>query len=302
MDKYPICKICGDVGVEPSHFWREHHVKEADYCRSHYPRVSKLTGESIVFKNRNQYFEADFNNKNELKKWVKDNPDQALSYCLSIIEKRLASGKCVYAPSQVETRSLCMPSVIWYQGACNYNNECEVMGAKSRFKYVDIPPIKRRTNIPFDIDTREQKPLEFALSKRVTLNYADYASSSNTRVFVERKSLPDFISTLSSGYDRFQREILRAAKDGNYIFIAVEESLTSALSFEYLPHISRKIKASSDFIFHRVRDLMQAHPNIQFVFADNRKHLMKLVEAVYSTKTPELYDWQFLLDSKKLIL
>lgn len=303
MDKaYNKCLLCGESSVQPSHFWKEHRVKEADYCTQNYPRFSKLTKDRIVFKNRNQYFESDFNNKNELKKWIKENPDTCLDYCLSLLERRYTTGKAIYSLSQVETRTLCIPSVAWYNSTCNYNVECESLGFKTRFRYLVEPVAKRAAPVKMQVDTREQKPLVFDSAVRQTLKYADYASELNPRVFVERKSLSDFISTLSSGYERFQREIDRAQVDNNYIFVAVESDLTPALSFEYLPQISRKIKASSDFVFHRVRELMQKYNNIQFVFLENRKQMVEFIKKLYLTKEPELYDWQFLLDTKKIVL
>src|SRR5687767_9759784 len=86
MDKdkcyYNECKVCGVKNPEPSHFWRNHFLKEADYCYTYLPRYSQQTGELINFKSREFYFSADFNDKNELKRWIKENKDKALSYCL----------------------------------------------------------------------------------------------------------------------------------------------------------------------------------------------------------------------------
>ena len=300
MDVYPNCKLCSEKDVAPSHFWKEHHIKESDYCLNNEPRFSKLTGDKIVFKNRSQYFESDFNGKNELKKWVKENKEIALEYCMSILTDRLTKGKINTSPSQVESRTLCMPSVLWYAEKCDWNKECLKIGLKTKFDYKSIPQFYSYQNLDIKIDTREQKPLKFSKSHIGTLKYGDYSCEYNNKIFIERKSLSDFISTLSSGYERFQREIERCEKDKNYLFVLVEQDLTSALSFEYLPQISRKIKASSEFIFHRVRDLMQKYFNIQFVFLNNRNEMVKFVESLYScANNPENFDWQYMLDSKK---
>lgn len=63
------------------------------------------------------------------------------------------------------------------------------------------------------IDTREQRPWHFppdvATVRRETLHTGDYALYSDEGFAIERKSLDDFIGTLSSGWDRFIREIKR---------------------------------------------------------------------------------------------
>ena len=136
------------------------------------------------------------------------------------------------------------------------------------------------------IDTREQKPLKF---KRETvsqkLDYGDYAFSHSEHTcncHIERKSLSDFIGTISGGHDRFINELERAKDNGAYLIVLVEEALTNALSFQYLPHISKKIRATPEFIFHRVRDLIQEYPNIQFLFVNGRKESSRIVELIFT--------------------
>lgn len=74
------------------------------------------------------------------------------------------------------------------------------------------------------IDSREQAPWAWAPSDAVTEMHAlvagDYALASDcepikgrdalaVRFAIERKSLDDFLGTISSGWDRFQRELTR---------------------------------------------------------------------------------------------
>jgi len=309
MDKYSYteCKICGALEIEPSHFWKEHHIKESDYCLNYDKRFSKLTGKIIFFKNRESYFSSDFNDKNELKKWLKENPEEGKEYALELLEKRFAAGKAFYAPSQVELRSLCSPNVLWYQKHFNYNLECAQMGFKTRFLYNIAKPLSY-TSKPLDlvIDTREQTPWKFDKVHKTTIKkveYGDYSCNNSkwSHVFIERKNLTDFINTISGGYDRFCREIERAAKDNNYLVILVESSINDALGFDMLPHVSKKIKANPAYIFHKVRALMQKYPNIQFAFADGRVKAVELVEKIYSLEIdPTTLDLQYLIDSKAL--
>ena len=63
------------------------------------------------------------------------------------------------------------------------------------------------------IDTREQQPWHFprhlAAVSRGTLSAGDYALEGDRGFAIERKSLPDFVGTISSGWERFRRELER---------------------------------------------------------------------------------------------
>ena len=63
----------------------------------------------------------------------------------------------------------------------------------------------------------------------------------------------------------------------------VEEKLTSALSFQYLPHISKKIKATPEYIFHNVRELLQSYDNLQFLFVDGRAEMTRIIESIFAS-------------------
>jgi ERCC4-type nuclease len=63
------------------------------------------------------------------------------------------------------------------------------------------------------IDTREQKPWslpqEYCDSVRGTLKTGDYAILGDNDFAIERKSLNDFVGTITRGWERFIREIGR---------------------------------------------------------------------------------------------
>lgn len=63
------------------------------------------------------------------------------------------------------------------------------------------------------IDTREQMPWSFPEDKvravRGTLSTGDYALEGDDKFAVERKSLDDFLGSISSDWDRFLKEIER---------------------------------------------------------------------------------------------
>jgi hypothetical protein len=119
-----------------------------------------------------------------------------------------------------------------------------------------------------------------------TLSFGDYScSNENCNCYIERKSLSDFISTLSvKNFDRFKNEIEKAQKNNSYLIVIVEEKLASALSFQYLPHISKKIKATPEYIFHNVRSLIQEYSNLQFLFVDGRNEMKRAIESIFASK------------------
>ena len=61
------CKICNLENPEPSHFWKTHKLKESDYYIQYYPKKDLLTGEILLFKDRDSYLLMDFLNKNNKK-------------------------------------------------------------------------------------------------------------------------------------------------------------------------------------------------------------------------------------------
>lgn len=83
------------------------------------------------------------------------------------------------------------------------------------------------------IDTREQRPFHFpptsAVVVRGTLRTGDYALTGDAGFAIERKSFDDFLGTISSGWDRFQREVARAREAGFVLPIVVEGWLDDCL-------------------------------------------------------------------------
>ena len=65
------------------------------------------------------------------------------------------------------------------------------------------------------------------------------------------------------------------------LLVLVEEKFNNALSFKYLPHISKRIKATPEYIFHNVRELTQSYPNVQFLFVDGRKECSRVAQKIF---------------------
>lgn len=308
-----ICKVDGKEFKDDKslHLALKHYgLNKEKYYHKYFPRKDLLTGEIINFKSKEQYFNNDFNDKNNMKQWLKmQSQEDAKRYCEEIIKKRKDEKKIIYSPSQIELRTIMSPSIIFYNKIFNdYYDVCSSLGLENKF----IHPKNISTEFKHKldskdtiyIDTREQSWLKFNTKFEIkTLPYGDYTcDNDNCNCYVERKSLSDFISTLSSkNIQRFENEILRSKKDGAYLIVIVEEKLSNALSFKYLPHISKKIKATPDFIFHNVRKLIQEHNNLQFLFVNGREEMKRVIESIFSSKCfYKKVDLQLIYDMKLL--
>jgi hypothetical protein len=227
-----------------------------------------------------------------MKKWLKEQTiEKAQEYCKELLIKRKKDKKLTYSPSQVELRTIMSPSIIFYNKIFNdYYDICSDLGLENRFIHPKniSNQFKNKLNSQHTIyvDTREQNWLKFDIPFEIkTLPYGDYTcNNDNCNCYIERKSLSDFISTLSvKNFDRFKNEIEKAYLNNSYLVIIVEEKLSNALSFQYLPHISKKIKATPEYIFHNVRELLQTYNNIQFLFVDGRNEMKRMIESVFAS-------------------
>lgn len=290
-----ICKIDGmvfDSEKDMHKHLRTHKMRIVEYYQKYYPRHDKRDGKIIKFKTKDQYLNADFNSRTNLKVWLKESSSEDRRiYCQELLEKRKERKQLIYAPSQVELRSTMSPPVQYYHEVFgNYYKLCEKIGFKNKYEKVTDVISGSEWNKPeykILIDTREQKPLKFQNREieNMALKFGDYAFSSSTATcncYIERKSLADLIGTMSGGYERFIKEIKRAEESKAYLVILVEDSLQNALSFKYLPYISKKIKATPEFIFHRIRGLIQKYPFIQFLFVKGRPEASRVTERIFT--------------------
>jgi hypothetical protein len=282
-----ICKVDGKEFKDEKSLHlalRGYGLNKEKYYHTYYPRIN--------FKSKEQYFSNDFNDKNNMKKWLKEQTiEKAQEYCKELLIKRKKDKKLTYSPSQVELRTIMSPSIIFYNKIFNdYYDICSDLGLENRFIHPKniSNQFKNKLNSQHTIyvDTREQNWLKFDIPFEIkTLPYGDYTcNNDNCNCYIERKSLSDFISTLSvKNFDRFKNEIEKAYLNNSYLVIIVEEKLSNALSFQYLPHISKKIKATPEYIFHNVRELLQTYNNIQFLFVDGRNEMKRMIESVFAS-------------------
>ena len=310
-----ICKACGkEFKTERqlhAHI-KVHNLRVVEYYQKYYPRYDLHDNKIIKYKNKEQYFSTDFNSKTNLKMWLKNSKDEdAKSYCKNLLVERKEKKDLKYTPTQVEMRTVMTPPIQYYDELFGgYYSFCESLGFENKYQKVSNITIGKEYEKPqysIHIDTREQMPLNFNNYKTEikTLSVGDYTFSEpklTCNCYIERKSLADFISTLSvKNFERFEREIQRAKTMDANLIILVEDTLTNALSFKYLPHISKKIKVTPEYIFHNVRLLIQKYPHIQFLFVNGRKESKRVIQKIFfSGCAYKKIDHQYAYDQKVL--
>jgi len=269
-----------------------------EYYQKHFPRYDKHTGKIIKFKNKEQYFTSDFNDRGNLKKWLNEvDEKEAQEYCTGLLANRKNKKNLKYPPTEIELRTTMMPPIHYYNKLFgNYYELCKKLGFEYRYvtpdkkmfsEEIDYPLLESQ-GISIHVDTREQKPYKLNLPIEITtLKYGDYTLSDAelcSDLHIERKSLVDFIGTLSGGYTRFRNEIERAFEANSNLVILVEDTLDHCLAFKKLPYVSKRIKATPEFIFHNVRELIQEYPHIQFLFVGGKVEAARVAELLLLTQ------------------
>ncbi len=290
---------------------KAHELRMAEYYQTHFPKYDLFDGSIIKFKSKEQYLSTEFNSVSNLRRWLETKPrEEVKAYCENLLTKRKEKKNLVYSPSQVELRSLKFPGINFYNNTFgNYYELCKRLGFKNKFFVTDGLIYGSRYDTSSDsilVDTREQTPLKFKRPITLTtLNFGDYAFSDQNATcncHIERKSLSDFLGTLTGGFERFEREIIRAKEAQAYLVVLIEESLGNALKFNSLPHVFKKgTKITPDFVFRRVRDLIQKYDHIQFLFVDNRAEAVSAMEKIFTCGCGyKKVDLQYMYDNKLL--
>ena len=122
------------------------------------------------------------------------------------------------------------------------------------------------------IDTREQLPYDFAAeSTRAALKTGDYSlAGMESLVAIERKSLDDFVSCITAGRSRFERELCRADALERF-WIVIEANLTRIEQGLY------RSKVNPESVLGTLAAWSNRH-KVSFVFADNRQSAAKMTE------------------------
>ncbi len=137
------CAICNKEfkADKNLHFHiKAHKLSISEYYQSQFPRYDLYDKKIIKFKNKDQYLSADFNNKGNLKKWLKKAPlETAKRYCKALLTKRKREKELRYTPTEVELRTLMVPPIPYYQLMFgDYYALCEEIGFENKFR--SVPP------------------------------------------------------------------------------------------------------------------------------------------------------------------
>lgn len=254
-------------------------VTQEAYYVKHYNRRDLYTRLPIPFKDAEQYLKTEFTSKDNLRRWLAACPDEGRAWAIDWLARRREEKGLIHPPTQVELSSLMCPTMRYYDHIGGYDAICSILGYKLRFTgqlALDSMP-----SYDYVIDTREQQPLPVG-GTRAKLNVGDYGLSpaKDMGVYIERKSLADFIGTMSSGYDRFVREIERAGEVGAYLIILVESPLADALTFK-----PKHGTVSAAHVFKALRDILSRHMHVQAFFVRDRGEAAKAVRTLLAAGT-----------------
>lgn len=301
------CKICSEkFNTERSlhaHF-KKHKLTLAEYYCQEYPRINKLTGDPLPFKNKFDYFTKDFNTRDQMNKWIDKSPeDEVKEYIINQLRFRIQHKKLRYAPFHLELEMLKLPSLdVFIKYFNTYSNVCNQLDIKPLFKRGLKSPQqffeknKKFEEIPIFIDTREQKPLSFTNSQSMKLDFGDYTTGGEnyTYTYVDRKSESDFKGTLSQGLSRFKKELDRAREFNSFLYVVIESDIRKIQKNNLFgPH-----KSNLEYIFHNLRSLThEYHDACQFIFTGSRGHSETLIpKLLIGGKSLWNIDFQYYID------
>ncbi len=299
--------VCGfDGSIHESLDALHAHLKRfrlarAKYYQTYYPKKDPINGDPIPFKSLEQYLEQSFANRNTLKKWLKEHPVEGLTWSKDWLARRRVAKQLKYAPSQVELRSLCTPTMPYYDKVAaseeGYQGITLSLGYTPRYTLTAPHFVSLPQEAIIICDSREQLPLKLTQTTRIeALNVGDYALAvpHDIGIRIERKSLTDWCGTMSDrkvkrkgggaedcALQRFERELMRAQDAGQYVVMMVESSITDALSLEYLPQ-TKWVKATAAHLFKNLRDLLTKYPlTFQCVFVEGRTEMVRAMVKVF---------------------
>lgn len=276
------------------------HYSLQEYYSKHFPRMDLTSGEPIVFKDVEDYFEKDFNSKENFALWCSKNESKRVQeYILNMFLKRAKKKQTNRVPSHLELKSLFLPS--WFGLISIFKTKENVVNSLSsvlelKFDYINNPKFDNKEP-EIIIDTREQFPLSFPNSKKMKLSCGDYSTTGElfSDVFIERKSLNDLASTLSSGKERFLKEIDRAKKLNYYLVVVVEDEFNKTLNWGPTNSFSRI--ANGKYLFFTIRNILNNSNNIQFVFSGSRQNSLKIIPKIFQMKGEvRNFDLEYLKD------
>lgn len=125
------------------------------------------------------------------------------------------------------------------------------------------------------VDTREQLPYWFGCNcARIKLDVGDYTTVEKfNRLHIERKSAIDWYGTLTNGFQRFRKELLRAIATKTRLIVLVE--LTEARFYAKDFPRGKLLKGSGDARKAQIRTLRRKY-GLEVVWAKDRLNAKKI--------------------------
>ena len=297
------CKICKEQFVNDKSFHahlKKHGMYQGEYYCKYYPRLSLYYKKPIPFVNKIKYFNTEFINFDEFLEWDKnENQEIVKQKYIEILQKRMKAKDYLFAPFYNELKSLNLPTIDLFKKHCgSYNSVCKILDKEPLFNKPlpkDFSKVYLKNEMIL-VDTREQDPLEFPNTKIEKLFVGDYLMNAQeyNYTFIDRKSENDFLGTLASGVDRFEREVQRTVELEGYLFVVIETTIDSIIN----NHKKFKRKTNLEYVFHNLRNLTHKYPrHLQFIFTGSRKKSIDLIpRLLYFGKDLWQVDLQYFLD------
>lgn len=296
-----VCKICqksfkNTKGLHV-HVKRAHKLSVPEYYVQVYQRKDKYTGELLEFKDFTDYFSRDFASIENFLAWSENaEPEEVKEVMLRQLKARIDGKELAYAPSHIELLLNKLPTIdIYKKFFGSYSTACSELNIEPLYNkklfsgfFNSYPELN---DVKILIDTRERKPLVFNKSAELKLDFGDYAVGSPhyNYTYVDRKDESDFRSTMTTGFNRFVRELERAKDFDAYLFIVVEGSIESIIANNNL--IPKP--ANLPFIWHNMRILSHKFPRrCQFVFTGQaEKNLFSKLDTDFYSDYNKLYNY-----------
>lgn len=259
---------------------KAHSIYIADYYCKHYPRKDSLTGESIQFKDKDQYFSSYFSCRKNMLEWFEvADSNEAKDLALTMFQDRVKSKKLSIAPNEIELFFANLPPLKIYKNLFgSYTKVCELVGVKPPFTD-KLPDLWAQdySKKKVWIDTREQNPLVFANSESLKLDTGDYSVGGEDfkNTFVDRKSFDDWCGTLvGNNLERFRREITRCKTQNCYLWVVIECPLEDVYSLSRASYH----KPNISYIAHNMRLLSSEFSgSLQFLFSGSRENSQTII-------------------------
>ena len=124
------------------------------------------------------------------------------------------------------------------------------------------------------IDTREQAPYSFeTVSEKGTLSTGDYSLVGGEHLIsIERKTVDDLIGCLTSGRERFERELYRA-QALDYFALVIESTLSDLSNGRYRSLMKPKAAIQSILTF-------SVRYGLPVFFVENRRYGARITESL----------------------